>query len=105
MEVVREFRAIKNRLLPLREHLQLRYVFPSQAYASKLGMSENDPDVIVDGLQKLHAVFGIREPEAVYLRPDGYIGLRSQNMKEQTLRDYLGLIYAGTLTLRPNGLA
>jgi 2-polyprenyl-6-methoxyphenol hydroxylase-like FAD-dependent oxidoreductase len=96
-EVVEAFGGVKKRLVPLREHLRVRYVFPSQAYASKLGMSENDPDVIVDGLQKLHAAFGIREPEAVYLRPDGYIGLRSQNMNEQTLRDYLGLIFAGTL--------
>jgi hypothetical protein len=69
-------------------------VFPSQAYANDVGISENDPRVIVDGLAKLHSVYGVKGPEVVYLRPDGYIGLRTQNLGEETLFEYLSLIYS-----------
>jgi 2-polyprenyl-6-methoxyphenol hydroxylase-like FAD-dependent oxidoreductase len=96
VEATKTLRSIEESVRPLREHLRVRYVFPSWAYLSKVGMSEDDPNVIVDGLEKLHVAFGIREPEIVYLRPDGYIGLRSQDMKTQTLLDYLSLIYAST---------
>jgi hypothetical protein len=71
----------------------VRYVFPSQAYASDAGMSEDDPRVMVDGLEKLHITSGIREPEIVYIRPDGYIGLRTLELHPQRLRNYLGQIY------------
>jgi 2-polyprenyl-6-methoxyphenol hydroxylase-like FAD-dependent oxidoreductase len=96
-EVVRALRALEESAASLRDHLRVRYVFPSQAYASDAGISEDDPKVIVDGLEKLHTTFGIREPEIVYLRPDGYIGLRAQDLRKQTLIEYLGLIYAEKL--------
>jgi hypothetical protein len=48
-------------------------------------------------LEKLHALFGIAQPESVYIRPDGYIGLRLQGMRTEALLDYLRVIYAGDL--------
>ena len=96
-ETVRALRVIEESVVALREHLRVRYVFPSQAYANNAGMGEHDPNVIVDGLEKLHTAFGILKPEIVYLRPDGYIGLRTQNLQEKTLFEYLRIIYAADL--------
>jgi 2-polyprenyl-6-methoxyphenol hydroxylase-like FAD-dependent oxidoreductase len=98
-ETIRALRAIEASVLSLRDHLRVFYVYPSQAWATEAGASEDDPSVIVDGLEKLHTSFGIREAEIVYLRPDGYIGLRTQNLGKQTLLEYLGLIYAANLLL------
>jgi 2-polyprenyl-6-methoxyphenol hydroxylase-like FAD-dependent oxidoreductase len=90
----RALQAVVENIRSLRQHLRVFYVFPSLAYASKAGMHDDDPDVIVDGVEKLHAAFGIRESEAVYLRPDGYIGLRTQDIiNKQVVLDYLKLIY------------
>jgi hypothetical protein len=65
-EVASALQAIEESVASLREHLRVLYVFPSQAYASDAGMNEYDPKLIVDGLEKLHATLGIREPEIVY---------------------------------------
>jgi 2-polyprenyl-6-methoxyphenol hydroxylase-like FAD-dependent oxidoreductase len=81
----------------LSEHVRVNYVFPSQAYATDAGFGEDDPRVIVDGLEKLQSGFGIRNPELVYIRPDGYIGLRTQQLGVQTLLNYLHTIYSNTL--------
>jgi 2-polyprenyl-6-methoxyphenol hydroxylase-like FAD-dependent oxidoreductase len=96
-ETARAMLAIEKSVASLHEHLRVHYVFPSQAYAADAGISEEDPRAIVDGLEKLHAAFGVREPEIVYLRPDGYIGLRTQDLRKETLLEYLGLIYAAKL--------
>jgi 2-polyprenyl-6-methoxyphenol hydroxylase-like FAD-dependent oxidoreductase len=82
--------------------LRVHYVFPSQAYANDAGLGEHDPRVIVDGLEKLHSGFGIREPELVYIRPDGYVGLRTRNLRKQALLGYLSLIYNNEL-IGPDG--
>ncbi|HXY33739.1 MAG TPA: FAD-dependent monooxygenase [Planctomycetaceae bacterium] len=79
--------------LGLGEHLLAHYVFPSEAYAKEAGLGEGDPKVIVDGLDKLRSGFAIRGPELVYIRPDGFIGLRSQDLHPKRLRHYLGQIY------------
>jgi 2-polyprenyl-6-methoxyphenol hydroxylase-like FAD-dependent oxidoreductase len=81
-------------VVSLKDHVRVSYVFPSQAYANDAGMSEGDKKVIVDGLERLHSVFGIRSPEVVYVRPDGYIGLRTEKLDAQSLLQYLQLIYA-----------
>jgi hypothetical protein len=78
---------------PLRAHIWVRWVFPSQAHASEAGLREDDPSVIIDGLEELHAAFGIKDREVVFLRPDGYIGLRSASLHVRSLLSYLGLIY------------
>ena len=87
-------RLVDASVVPLGEHLHVYYVFPCQAYASDAGLREDDPRVIVDGLEKIEAAFGIQEPELVYIRPDGYIGLRTQDLRSRTLLEYLSLIYS-----------
>jgi len=84
---------IEKGLAWLGEHLRVHFVCPSLACASDAGLGENDPKVIVDGLEKLQSVFGIRAPELVYIRPDGYIGFRTRTLQLQQLRNYLGQIY------------
>jgi 2-polyprenyl-6-methoxyphenol hydroxylase-like FAD-dependent oxidoreductase len=96
-ETVHALRAIEASTTSFKRYVRVLYVFPSQGYASAAGMDESDPRVIVDGLEKLHAAFGIRAPEIVFLRPDGYIGLRTQLLEKKALFDYLGLIYAAKL--------
>jgi 2-polyprenyl-6-methoxyphenol hydroxylase-like FAD-dependent oxidoreductase len=92
-QAIRALQGLEESVAPLQEHVRVRYVFPSQAYASDTGMSEDDPKVIVDGLENLHAVFGIKRPEIVYVRPDGYIGLRTENLDARSLSHYFKLIY------------
>jgi 2-polyprenyl-6-methoxyphenol hydroxylase-like FAD-dependent oxidoreductase len=93
-EAIRALQVLEESVASLQEHVRVRYVFPSQAYASDAGMSVDDPQVIVDGLEKLHAVFGMERPEIVYVRPDGYIGLRTENLDARSLSYYFKLIYA-----------
>ncbi len=93
-------RAIEQQVASLAQHLRVHYVFPSQALASDAGMSENDSNAIVDGLEKLQMAFGIRAPEIVYLRPDGYIGLRTASLEGRKLIEYLGLIYSEGLLVQ-----
>lgn len=92
-ETVTALRALERSVASLGKRLRVHYVFPSQALASAAGFREDDPSVIVDGLERLQLAFGIREPEAVYLRPDGYIGLRSQELTPPALHAYLEGIY------------
>jgi hypothetical protein len=42
----------------------------------------------------MQEAFGLRAPEMIYIRPDGYIGLRSNDLRQEKLLDYLALIYA-----------
>ena len=96
-ETIRALQKLEESVGPLTAYVRARYVFPSQAYASEAEMSEGDPRAIVDGQEKLHAAFGITRAEVVYLRPDGYIGLRSGSLDAQSLSEYLRLIYASHL--------
>jgi len=96
-EVADQARAVERSVALLGTHVRVHYVFPSQAHASDAGFSEDDPRLVVDGLEKLRALFGIAQPEIVYIRPDGYIGLRLQGMRTEALLDYLRVIYAGDL--------
>jgi hypothetical protein len=36
----------------------------------------------------------MKDPEMIYIRPDGYIGLRTHDISIAAVRDYLKLIYA-----------
>jgi hypothetical protein len=96
-EALSALRAIEQSVAVLGVHLHVYYVFPSQAYASDAGLREDDSRVIVDGLGKIEAAFGIQGPEIVYIRPDGYIGLRTQDLRRRTLLEYLSLIYSSEL--------
>jgi 2-polyprenyl-6-methoxyphenol hydroxylase-like FAD-dependent oxidoreductase len=96
-ETLSALRAVEHSVVPLGEHLHVYYVFPSQAYASDSGLREDDSRVIVDGLAKIEAAFGVQEAELVYIRLDGYIGLRTQDLRSRTLLEYLSLIYSSEL--------
>jgi 2-polyprenyl-6-methoxyphenol hydroxylase-like FAD-dependent oxidoreductase len=92
-ETVRALRAIRQRIGPLDTHLRPHFVFASETDAGDAGVS--DAHVITDGGEYLQTAFGMREPEILYVRPDGYIGLRTQNLDGAALSAYLGRIYAG----------
>lgn len=94
---VSALRLIEQRVGRLREYLRVSFVFPSQAYANDAGFVEDDPRAIVDGLGTLQSAFGIRNPELVYIRPDGYIGLRTRQLGVQSLLEYLYIIYSNEL--------
>jgi 2-polyprenyl-6-methoxyphenol hydroxylase-like FAD-dependent oxidoreductase len=100
-KAIADLRALTESIEPLRAHMRVRWVFPSEAHASEAGLREDDPSVIVDGLEALQDAFGIQNPEVVYLRPDGYIGLRSASLEVRSLLSYLGLIYDRSLTDAP----
>lgn len=95
-KTIRQLRALATRMGPLWAQVRARWVFPSPSHASKADFREDDPSVIVEG-SELHAVFGIKRPEVVYLRPDGYIGQRSTRLGVHSLLSYLGLIYDRSL--------
>jgi len=69
----------------------VHYVLTSEADIAAAGIS--DTSVIADDGQYLKIVFGTRKPEIIYFRPDGYIGLRTQNLDRSMLIEYLTLMY------------
>ena len=90
-------RRIEQCVYSLGSYLHTHFVFLSEADARDAGFEGDDAKVIVDGQERLQAAFGIRDPELVYIRPDGYIGFRARDPREQTLLDYLRLIYTREL--------
>jgi hypothetical protein len=86
-----ELRAVEQAVAPFEPHLKLHYVFASECDADASGIQAN---VITDGGQRLQVAFGIRGPEVIYVRPDGYIGLRTTKLDGPALLRYLRLIYA-----------
>ena len=92
-QIMDALRIIEGSVISLSEYLHVHYVFPSQGYANEAGLGEDDPRVIIDGLEKIESEFGMRKPEVIYIRPDGYIGLRTQELHPQQLLNYLGKIY------------
>jgi hypothetical protein len=48
---------------------------------------------LTDGSQNLQIAFGMRRPEVVCVRPDGYIGFGVPSLIIQESFEYLGLIY------------
>ena len=51
--------------------------------------------ILLDPQGKLHAIYGARRQSLYFIRPDGYIGLRSQPTSEKQLLGYLGKIFLG----------
>jgi 2-polyprenyl-6-methoxyphenol hydroxylase-like FAD-dependent oxidoreductase len=94
-----EMRALAGTIEPLRAHVRVRWVLSSEAIGSSAGLRADNPSVIIDGSEALHTAFGIKHPEVVYLRPDGYIGLRATSLEPRLLLSYLELIYDRGLLL------
>ncbi len=102
---IEALRAVKESVKLLEPHLRVQYVFASEADAG----AADQPEAIFDGSQRLQTAFGFHQPEIVYVRPDGYIGLRTQDLDPRALREYLGGIYSARLlgppTLRSDEFA
>lgn len=50
--------------------------------------------ILLDPQGKLHAIYGVRRASLYFIRPDGYIGLRSQPIDEKQLIGYLSKIFS-----------
>jgi 2-polyprenyl-6-methoxyphenol hydroxylase-like FAD-dependent oxidoreductase len=91
-ETLSAFRAIKQAVLPFESNLCVHYVLTSESDVAAAGIT--DASVIIDDGQYLKMAFGMRKPEIIYVRPDGYIGLCTQNLDHSAVIEYLALIYA-----------
>ncbi|KAM3098865.1 hypothetical protein ACKFKF_16490 [Phormidesmis sp. 146-12] len=49
--------------------------------------------ILLDPQGELHTLYGIHQRSLYFIRPDGYIGLRSQPTDEKHLLDYLNKIF------------
>lgn len=92
-EVDKALRAVEQAVLPIDSFVQVLYVFPSEGWADRMGHPHDEPSVLVDGLFEVRRVLQVEGPEVVYVRPDGYVGLRSRNLDVAGVVDYLSLIY------------
>ncbi len=90
-QVIDTLRKIESLVAGLSKHLHVRYVFATEIDARTAGMI--DSDALLDGTEHLQRSFGFAEPEVVYIRPDGYIGLRTQDLDPKALSAYLSRIY------------
>lgn len=50
--------------------------------------------ILLDPQGKFHTIYGTRKPALYFIRPDGYIGFRSQPANEEQLFGYLSKIYS-----------
>jgi hypothetical protein len=72
--------------------LRVLYVFASEAHMASAGVAPTD--AIVDGGGHVQHLLDLRGPEVIYVRPDGYIGLRTDDLRIEPIAEYLGRIYA-----------
>jgi hypothetical protein len=77
VQTINALRDMKRAVEPLASHLRVNNIFASEADAEQAGAT--DENTIVDGAQHLQTAFGMHDPEIIYVRPDGYIGLRTQD--------------------------
>lgn len=83
---------IEQSLAPLNASVSARYVFSSETdLASAQPAGEG---IVLDGCGYIRSALGFTGPELVFVRPDGYIGLRTPDITQRTLFDYLHWIYA-----------
>jgi 2-polyprenyl-6-methoxyphenol hydroxylase-like FAD-dependent oxidoreductase len=85
------FKGIQQKLAPLNSQIRMHDVFASEVDANEALLNERNP--IIDGGQHLQTALGLSEPEIVYVRPDGYIGLRTQRLHAHSVCQYLSRIY------------
>ncbi len=52
-----------------------------------------DGSILLDPEDKLHTRYGAGVASLYFIRPDGYIGFRSQPVREEPLLDYLGTLF------------
>jgi hypothetical protein len=91
--VVDRLDAIAARVTDLDEWLRVLHLFPSEGWADRLGHPHQRADVLVDGLFEVRRVLQLTGPELVFLRPDGYIGLRTTSLDAVTVEGYLRRVF------------
>ena len=52
-----------------------------------------DGSVLLDPERQLHRLYGAKAASLYFIRPDGYIGFRSQPAREEPLLAYLGKLF------------
>ncbi|PYL08803.1 MAG: hypothetical protein DME33_06355 [Verrucomicrobia bacterium] len=85
------FEAIEQKLASLNSQIHVHYVFTSEVDANEAALNGRNP--IIDGGQHLQTALGLSEPEIIFVRPDGYIGLRTQRLDSHSVCEYLSRIY------------
>src|SRR5215467_3036528 len=91
-ETLEALKRIDASMRPIQQHLRVLYVFASEAQIRNCGIP--DANIITDGGGHLQQALGWHDAETMYVRPDGYIGLRANGAAEATLFAYLAQIYA-----------
>ncbi|MBW3667869.1 MAG: FAD-dependent monooxygenase [Actinobacteria bacterium] len=90
-------RTIEKRLASLNEHLCVRHIVITEHRAMRVGLDPADDAVVIDGLGNVRRTLGLGAPEAVWVRPDGYIGLRTRDLDPEGIVAYLQSVYAEQL--------
>lgn len=90
-------RAVEKKLAPLAEHLRVRHLVHTEYRAMRAGLDPADDTVVVDGLGNVRKALDMTAPEAIWVRPDGYIGLRTRDLDVDGIVDYLRSVYAEQL--------
>ncbi|PSB14126.1 hypothetical protein C7B61_04880 [filamentous cyanobacterium CCP1] len=49
--------------------------------------------ILLDPQGEFHTIYGVHQRSVYFIRPDGYIGLRSQPINEKQLLDYVSKIF------------
>jgi 2-polyprenyl-6-methoxyphenol hydroxylase-like FAD-dependent oxidoreductase len=91
--VVERLDAIAALGAPLERWLRVLHVFPSEGWAERSGHPHDDPDVLVDGLFEVRRALQLTGPEVLYVRPDGYVGLRTRSLDPTSVLAYLRGVY------------
>lgn len=76
-------------LRPIASQVQQRYGVQVAPYVVVRADRATDADVICDGSGELHARYGARGACLYLIRPDGFIGYRSQPPDSARLLEYL----------------
>jgi hypothetical protein len=87
---ISRLRRVEQSVASLKPHIRTHYIVTSEVDADNAAWGS--ASVVTDGAQHLQTVFGLRAPEIIYVRPDGYIGLRTQNLDGRGLLDYLAYL-------------
>jgi hypothetical protein len=98
LETFRALGSLAAAAAPYRNHLGVHAVLASESDLPASGIS--GCDVITDGAERMQEAFGLRAPEMIYVRPDGYIGSRLNDLSKEKLLEYLVLIYAAPREVR-----
>jgi 2-polyprenyl-6-methoxyphenol hydroxylase-like FAD-dependent oxidoreductase len=90
-ETIASLTATEKTLGHLKSQLRTHLIFASEGDAARAKL--DDGSIIIDGGAHLQTALGMSTPEVIYVRPDGYIGLRCQHLDNGSLEEYLKRVY------------